>query len=193
MEIKKKILCCLLFLSVMVPMITNVFGHEKQDESSNKRPSYWTNEIRHTIIKKYSQKYNMSVCALDDSMPGGIVISTGVGFRINQPISKEKARQILLECAQDYIQEINNKKELRPYLRDYPVTAKNIDLSLSIHDRNGDQVFYPNIGYASLSMGKLRYTTRDINDPENVNTVERETFEEAVKKAKEEIPKEDLL
>jgi hypothetical protein len=44
-----------------------------------------------------------------------------------------------------------------------------------------------------LGGGGLMYITRDINDPSNINTVEEETYEEAVKKAKEEIPKEDLL
>jgi anthranilate/para-aminobenzoate synthase component I len=42
-------------------------------------------------------------------------------------------------------------------------------------------------------MGKLRYTTRDINDPDTIKTVERETYEDAVKKVKEEILKGDLL
>jgi hypothetical protein len=78
-------------------------------------------------------------------------------------------------------------------LENYPVTEKNIYLSLLIYDKNGDQVFYPNLGYASLSMGKLRYTTRDINDRDNDRTEEKETYEEAVKRTNEEIPKEDLL
>jgi hypothetical protein len=189
MEIKTKIISCLLFLHSMVIVEANSISKDfqKRDEFSNNKPECWTDEIRLSIIKKYTKKYNMSVCSLGDSMPGGVVISTGVGFSIDQPTSKEKARHILLECAQDYIQEINNKKELRPYLRDYPVTAKNIDLSLSIHDRNGERIFYPNIGYASLSMGKLRYTTRDINDPDTIKTVERETYEEAVKRTKEDV------
>jgi len=164
-----------------------------QKEFSNNKPECWTDEIRQKIIKKYAQKYNMSVYSLDDSMPGGVVKSTGVGFRINQPISKEKARQILVECTQEYIHEINNKKELRPYLENYPVNEKNIDLSIYIYDKNGDQVFYPNLGHVSLFMGNLEYFIRDPKHQDNRNPCETEPFEEAVKKAKEEIPKEDLL
>jgi SpoVK/Ycf46/Vps4 family AAA+-type ATPase len=179
----------------MATIDASFFGKDTQihNEAINNKPECWTDEIRLKIIKKYAQKYNMGVYALSDSMPSGIVKRTGVGFKINQPISKEKARQILVECTQEYIQEINNKKELLPYLENYPVNEKNIDLSIYIYDKNGDQVFYPNLGHVSLFMGNLEYFIRDPKHQDKHEPFATETFEEAVRRVKEEIPKEDLL
>jgi hypothetical protein len=188
-------LICLIFLNIgTIPMIANnIFLRNQTSHEDNNKPECWTDEIRNNIIKKYTKKYGLRVCAISDEMPSGVIYSTGIGFTIDQPISKQKARQILVECVQEYIQAMNNKKEIRPYLKDFPVTAKNIEVNLFIHDTNGDILFYPNIGMASVFLGSIEYKTRDPKDKYTYKTVEEETFEEAVIKAKEELPKEDLL
>jgi hypothetical protein len=157
------------------------------------KPGYWTDEIRYKIIKKYTQKYGLRVISIGDSMPGGIIHSTGVDFTIDRPISKQKARQILVECVQEYIQAMNNKKEIRSYLKDYPVTAKNIEVKLFIQDFDGDDLCYPNLSIASVFLGNIEYKTYDSKGRDARKTIETEPFEEAVIKAKEELPKEDLL
>jgi hypothetical protein len=75
----------MLFMSAYFPLGKN------QKELFNNKPECWTDEIRQKIIRKYAQKYNMSVYVVNDSMPSGIVKRTGVGFRVNQPISKENS------------------------------------------------------------------------------------------------------
>lgn len=188
------LICLILFNIGNIPMIAyNNISQNSISHEDNNKPNCWVNEIRYKIIKKYIDKYNLEVSVISDAMPGGIINRTGVGFTINRPVSKQKARQILVDCVEDYIQAINNKKELRPYLKDYPVTAKNIEITLFIKDAEGKDLFYPHLSFAGVILGCIEYTTRDPKDPYADKTREEETFEEAVKKAKEELPKEDML
>ncbi len=152
---------------------------EKCDFEEDK-PICWVNEVRNKILEKYSKKYGLIVTGILDGMPERVINEVGVYFCIYQVISKEKARQIVVECAQDFIKELNEYPQLKPYYKSYPLSPKNIDVSLFMHHPDGKSTSYPDLCVVSASLGSVAFKT---NDPENVNkykTREYETFEEAV-------------
>jgi len=177
---------CSLFLII-------IFSNQKNLDISNNKPECWVDPLRARIIEKYKQKYGVYITGILDGMPEGIIHEVGVYLDINHVISKQKARKIIVECAQDFLHEINSHKQLQPYLKEHPFTSKNIEISLFVNDINGATTYFPDLGVVSISKGLIIYQTNDPYDHSKYKTEESETFEEAVQKVREEIPKEDLL
>jgi hypothetical protein len=132
------------------------------------------------------------VSGISDGMPGSIMHEIGVMFRRYQITSKAKARQIIVECVQDFLEKINFCEEIQPYLRDRPFTVKNIDITLIMFNPDGTDVAYPNLIIANTRRNKIIYKTYKPENPYNP-IEEEESFEDAVQLAKTEIPSEDLL
>lgn len=105
----------------------------------------------------------------------------GVYFDIDYLISKEKARQIIVECVQDYMREINTCEELCSYFRDYPISTKNIDIGLQIREPNQKKPSYPNLCCVRTCDNEILYKTVNPKQPDLCYIEEKEGFEDAVK------------
>jgi uncharacterized membrane protein len=164
----------------------------EEREFRNKANCY-IEEIHHKIYEKFSNKYDLGLTAIGDLKTNGIFDNIGIAFfTVNRTISKQKARQILVECVQDYIQAVNKDKRLRPHLKVYPITEKNIDVGLLIYDSEEElERLYFNRS-ANALLGYVEYKTYDVKNLTE-KTIQKETFKEAVKKVKEGNPKEDLF
>lgn len=142
------------------------------------------------VQKKLSKKYNMSVVGSGGGM-FTCVYQISISFQIKHPLTLEEARIILTDCAQEIIDEINACKELRPYLKDYPATIKNIDLAIYSSQPDGSSVYDPFIVVASVgSKGKIWFATREKDEPYKYKNEYTESFEEAVAIVKEQRAKQ---
>ncbi len=149
-------------------------------ESEDDKPICWVNEVRNKVIDKYSKKYGLTVSGIIDGMPERIIHEVGVYLDINHVISKEKARQIVVECAQDFINKLNKHPQLKPYYKTYPLTAKNIYVALFISCPDRSTPYYPNLCVVSAVRGLVSFRTKDSDNKYKYKTEEEETFEEAV-------------
>jgi hypothetical protein len=158
--------------------------HKANPSSKNiGKPECWRDTIRCEIIEKYTEKYNLEVSAVFGDIIRGVMHDVGVIFRRYQITSKAKARQIIVECVQDFLEKINSCEELQPYLLDRPFTVKNIDILLAILNPDETEVAYPKICIANTRGNKIIYKTSNPEYPYNY-IEEEESFENAVKLVK---------
>lgn len=156
---------------------------ELQDEVRS--PSHIAGEIRTRAANKMAKKYNLIVVGMSAAMPEGIINNLGLRFHIHQAIKIEQARQILVNCVQELLTDINSNEEIRPYLEMYPFTPQNITISIIIYQKNGAEVFDPGICAARATRGKIWYSTMDKKNVYEYKSEYKESFEEAVKLVKE--------
>lgn len=136
--------------------------------------------VINTVGKKLSAKYRMRQ------------IGTGVGGmdklwlvalsleRRGSPMAEEEARRLVVSCAEELIDAVNNSHALRPLLEVYPFTAENIDLAIYNYGPNRQDVFHPFISIISVDRGKVGYLTDSKENPNKFESEKSETFAEAV-------------
>jgi hypothetical protein len=90
----------------------------------------------------------------------------------------EQARELITYAINTYLSDINNNQEIRPYLHEYPFTAKNVEIRLFIYGPDRRELSPEKIGYVSSIDGVLEYYTRSDKD----HPICKETYDEALGK-----------
>lgn len=126
------------------------------------------------------KKYQMEQCA---SGLGGMdkVWLMCLSFnRYGDPLNEMESRKLMVSITHDYLEAVNNDKQLRPLLKDFPFTPKNLKLKIFNYDK--DQIIhkFPNIGVVFNSEGKLGFFTEDPLSEYGYKTEKYETYDEAV-------------
>ena len=138
-------------------------------------------QIRSKIAHKLVVKYDMKVIGFSAAMPAGVINNLGLLFQVSRILTREEARVILVDGVQEFLAEVNANEEIRPYLKAYPFTAKNITVDIYMRGSKGENVYDPNIEAASAYGGKIWYATKDKNKKYGYKSEYKESFEEAVK------------
>ncbi len=89
----------------------------------------------------------------------------------------DDVRDLICKVVNQYLIAYNNNESIRPYLCHYPVTAKNIHLSIYFFDKSHDTLPRPFISRVDCKRGKIHYYM--LNDDEVSRVVQTEDFEEA--------------
>ncbi len=100
--------------------------------------------------------------------------------RYGDPLSEKEARSLLIHCVEDFLAAVNSDEQLKPFLRDYPFTAKNLNLAILNFDKDHIVHYFPHISVASNAEGKVGFFTEDPSDMYNYYTKKYETYDEAV-------------
>ena len=90
----------------------------------------------------------------------------------------KKARELIVYVVNTYLEEINNNIEIRPYLVEYPFTARNVEVVIFFYCSEGISVPEGKIKIVAAKEGKIIYY---IDQPENdsIKAIYQETFEQA--------------
>ncbi len=107
----------------------------------------------------------------------------GVSFNCYRQLSITEARQLLISCADDYLQKINHSLELRPYLHVYPFTVNELELRIFISDDNESKKNLGDLVAVSVVYGNVRY--KKWKTEYTMETVLEESFEEAARIVRE--------
>lgn len=129
--------------------------------------------IRRDMAIKLSKRHHMSLFGEKGGLADCVNI-LGLSFQIKGPLTKDQLREILIDCVEEFLAAINGNEKLRPHLKNYPFTPKELDISLYIQGSNGEDIYDPEIGTAGAWGGKLEYKT---DDPDNI-FVYKSRFEE---------------
>jgi len=129
--------------------------------------------------KRLGKKYNMIQCC--NGLAGmDKVERIAISFnRYGIPLTEEEARILIIDCVEDFLKAINKDEKLKVFLRDYPFTAKNIDMAIYNFDKDNKGDLYPSIAVVSNYEGKIGYFT-NIKSKLSYHTKKYESFEEAV-------------
>lgn len=148
-------------------------------------------EIRAAVSKKLAKKHNMKEAGISGGMMGSVYM-IGVMFQINHPMDRDEARARIVDCAEELLTAINENKEIRPYLKNYPFTTKNIKVAIFINDRDRRPVRHPNIGVVSVyESDDIHYYTKEENQMKYKSEI-REPYAEALAIVKGKAPPKNL-
>jgi hypothetical protein len=171
----------LIFISLQNGLFGNYYM-SKNEEAVNR----FIGQASRSFQLKPEWKKRITVCGTTKGMPGGIVENLGLAFDIKGPMSRDEIRKMLLEMGQQFLNKLNQDKQLQPYLQHRPFTPDDIDLSLYFRDSKNGGLRDPHIGYAALRYGKLVYCVIEEQNGIPRDKFEyKETYEEALKLAKE--------
>lgn len=139
--------------------------------------------------KEMNKRYGMCISATGGGSDKGIWLMT-IYFDLYRPIrTKEEARRLIVDVTESFLARVNESQEIRPFLKSYPFTSKNLDISiLAFESTNRKDTFYPNIDTVSIVEGKVEFDTRDPINTKRYLTTEFEPYEETlaiVRKEKE--------
>ena len=118
-------------------------------------------------ISKEGPKYNLKMCERV-----GMILGS---YRV---IDKDEGRKILFEISDTFLKKINGHAELKSYMTNWPVTEKNVDVSIVVHDVPGKEWNPNNVKFFFLSGRGIRFSYNIPNDSSHMRN-ERETLEEA--------------
>ncbi len=102
-------------------------------------------------------------------------------FQYFHLVNLEESRELLVHAIRTFLKNINDNKELRPYLHNYPFTTKNIEITIWILQPDGHYPPQGDIKCIYLEDGTLKY---ELVAPEKFTprpVLHEETYEEALK------------
>lgn len=129
------------------------------------------------IKKKYP---NIHTCGSGISMPGGPIRELTLCFQTKGPLTKEYLRKLLVECANELLNQINSHEDSQQFLIQYPFKIENVQIIIYNNGKNGENVFDPEICIASMTNGILTYKTDDPETKYKFKNIFSETYEEAL-------------
>lgn len=141
-------------------------------------------QIRTDIAEKLSKRYNMQVVGVGGGMAGSVNV-IGLSFQILGPLSKEKLREILVDCVEEFLAPINANENIRPFLKNYPFTEKEIVITIFIVDASGRNVYDPDVVVATAFNGKIWYYTEDKDNKFRYKQKIQEDYQTALKIVRE--------
>ncbi len=138
-------------------------------------------QITSELSKKFKDNYGLDFLGISEAAKNNKYSTIGLELRSNKILSKEEGRVLLLACANDALTSFNSKPLFRQYMDNYPFTHKNIIINIYAQpQKNGADVYYPDIAVFSFYGEKLRFKTNSPKNPYEYFTEERETYDEAV-------------
>lgn len=130
--------------------------------------------------KKLAKKHQMRVVAIGGGAADGIT-SFSVSFqRLGSPLDCTKARFLIVDCADQFLKDINQDPQVRQFLNIYPFPNKGVSVTIFNYTEDGDDVYYPGINVLQIRKGVIEYNTSDPGKKGSYKTEVTETYEEAV-------------
>lgn len=143
------------------------------------------NDIVNQVVCKaeraIEKKYHIKTIGVGLAMPEGIVRQIGLSLYTRNQLTKENLRKLLVECSQELLTQININVEIQPFLRESPFTLENVEIIIFNHDKDGMNLYDPEICVARFSEGILTYKTDDPDVKYKYKNRFTETYEEALK------------
>lgn len=131
--------------------------------------------------KKLAKKHHMSMGGTGGGgSEQGLTLLLMSFDKNGNPVDISTARRLIVECVQEFLADINNNEQLRPYLKVFPFTPANVEISIIFSDPNGGRVFDPVLEVVAAHGGKVYYRTVDPNDHYKYKSKTDETYEEAL-------------
>lgn len=132
------------------------------------------------IAKEFKGKYNLNFIGLGQSVDAKFLKTLDLSFMLDKILNKDEGRKLVLKCAKELLNNINDFKDIQPFLADHPFLEKNLGITIYFHkDQKHTTTIYPDICCISLTDGLIFYRIRDPNPPHLYKFSEEETIEEA--------------
>jgi hypothetical protein len=135
-------------------------------------------EITANTAKKLEEQKKLYLIGTGGGMMHDIQ-AMHMSFQFFHEVDLKEGRELIVYAVREYLSDINNNEEVRPYLHNYPFTAKNIEIRIFIYGPDRHELSPEKIYYISAINGIVDYYVRG---PDNFRqAVCEETYEEALK------------
>ncbi len=130
-------------------------------------------QLRDDAAKKISSHEHLHLIGKGAQMFDKIEVLS-LHFQCFNEVDRNSARQLLVYTSKTLIDEINSSEKIRPYLKNYPFTAENIEICIWFYKPNHSDVGDQNIKFAVNQEGKIEYyfggANYDITKPSSTET-----------------------
>jgi hypothetical protein len=177
----KTLKACLPIILILIALMTISFSMEpKMDQGQSEHGKMLYSFVAKTG-KKLAKKYGMSTSgAGGGAREDGIWLMSLAFYRYGKPLTEEEARKLIISCVDDFLEAVNHDEELKPFLKDYPFTAKNLSLTIYNYDKNQILHYFPYIAIVTNSKGEVGFLTEDASVEYGYYTKKYETYDESV-------------
>jgi hypothetical protein len=167
--------------SIILFIFTGFIMLNKKEDNSPSKAEQLVNSTLAKTAKTIEEKYNIKSCGLGAAMPGGSIQGLTLCFNTKSPYTKEQLRELLIKSAQELLKQVNENNEIQEFLKECPFKVKNVQIIIYNSDKDGQEVYNPEISTAEISQGTLIYQTVDFADTFKYKNEIEETYEEALK------------
>lgn len=106
-------------------------------------------DIRAKVGNKLAKKHHMDLIGIGGGMMKSVYM-IGLSFQIRHPLDRNEARERIIDCVEELLTTINANEEIRPFLKNYPFTTKNVQVAIFSVNADGRAVFDPYITVVSV-------------------------------------------
>ncbi len=139
--------------------------------------------ITNQTAKKLKQEKDLCLIGTGGQMMDKIEM-LDMGFQYFHEVNLEEARQLIVYAAEVYLDAINKNEKIRPYLKNYPFTAKNLEIKIWVRKPDSSNVTPGNVHGIFLNDGLVEYEPQGSVKYEHPSPILKETYEEAVQMVK---------
>lgn len=139
------------------------------------------NSILAKTAKIIEKKYNIKPSGEGAAMPGGSIQGLTLCFDTNFIHTKEQLRELLIISAKELLRQVDENNDIQEFLKERPFTIKNIQIIIYNHDKDGKEIYDPNISGAQIAQGVLTFRTVDKSDIFRFKNQFEESYDEASK------------
>src|SRR5690349_17251203 len=165
---------CFFNLSLILLILSLAFGCNSMTYKLSDDEKI-ANQITQETAKKLKEKKNLILIGTGGQMMHEIEM-LAMSFNYYHEVNLEQARELLICAINEYLSDINNNQDVRPYLHEYPFTSKNVEIRIFIYGPDRRKLSPDKIGYILSIDGVLEYYTRADDD----HPVCKETYAEAL-------------
>ena len=132
-------------------------------------------EITEKTAKELKMQKNLYLIGTGGQMMDDIQMMA-MSFNYYQEVNLKTARELTIYVINEYLSAINSNKEVRPYLHEYPFTAKNVEIRIFVYNPDRSELPLEKIYCIECINGGLEYYAR--SNPRQA--IYEETYEEAL-------------
>lgn len=154
----------LFYPTIALALILFFYGKYYFDENS--QADRLSNKLIDRVGSRLEKKYHLSMSAIGGGGDSKGLRLLNISFdHQGEPFTRDEARKLIVNLTQEFLKEINNDENLRPYLVSFPFTPSNLHIAVIFFDSNRNFIFDPFPIIVSASNGKIGYFTKS---PENL-------------------------
>lgn len=165
-------LCCLFF---------SFSFYEYLGFNLNELPKVDTiiNTVLDKTLGELRKKYPLSIIGVGGSQQDKKETTITVSFLLNQSLSKNECRELLVDITEVLLKNINQNEDLLPYLYNIPFSYKNVKINVFLRYPDQSSIGNPHIFMFGLSKDNIDYNIKYPNQQYKYST-EEEPYEKAL-------------
>ncbi len=143
----------------------------------------YADKVMHSYSKKVKKEKDLDAFGMGGELMSNVK-SLYLKYVSDSKITLDEARPLLVECIEDLLKEVNNNEKIRPYLNDYPFTAKNLEFGILFLDKSGEFIAEGCLAGVTSLKGKVYYRIWNVNK-NRLEEIYEEAYEEALRIVRE--------